>query len=92
MLGHCWDGKWRQGQKEKEFAGQKCFCLGRETKAGSSEIPDIPKLCLNPAGSGVGLFPQRFLVDLGTSPEAVRCREPVFCSEILQRSNLTFIP
>lgn len=50
-------GSARKGQKEKGFAGQKCFSLGRELRAGGSEIPIIPKLCLHPAGS-VGLFPQ----------------------------------
>lgn len=39
-------GSARKGQEEKGFAGQKCFSLGREVRAGGSEIPSSPKLCL----------------------------------------------
>lgn len=76
-------GSARKGQKEKGFAGQKCFSLGRELRAGGSEIPIIPKLCLHPAGS-VGLFPQGLVVDLGTS----HCREPIFWSGNTSRDQI----
>lgn len=64
-------GSARTGQKEKRFAGQICFCAGRELRAEDSEIPIIPKLCLE-------VWDCSHRVDLGTPLGAVLHREPIF--------------
>lgn len=47
MLWHCWDGECQDRTERKGICWAKLFLFReREVRAGSSEIPIVPKLCL----------------------------------------------